>query len=182
LTTVAYGSEQSLLIGACPSRPQRPSVFGRFTHRLICSIERSDILCSGSSQKLVLRLIKGANVDMLVPGCGRPRHATNEGSERGSSYARLSHRYPENDEAHKDEKASTHQPIPAPGFAQSSRMFALTAYQRPPALMERLRGFESHPLRHLIFEEFLRLESLRPFPTAKFWGLQGTSHDLRDPI
>jgi hypothetical protein len=40
----------------------------------------------------------------------------------------------------------------------------------------------SHPLRHLIFEAFLRLESLRSFPTAKFRGFQGTNHDLRDAI
>jgi hypothetical protein len=111
-----------------------PDLFGRFTHRLIYAIERFDTLCSGSSQKIVPRLVKGANVDMLVPACGRP-HAINEGSERGSSYARFSYRYSENDEAHKEEITSTHQPLPAPGFAQSSRMFAFTASQRPPALM-----------------------------------------------
>ena len=40
---------------------------------------------------------------------------------------------------------------------------------------------QSHPLRHLIFEAFLRLESLRSFPTAKPLqnrGFQGTNHAL----
>src|ERR1700735_4412240 len=37
------------------------------------------------------------------------------------------------------------------------------------------RGFESHPLRHLIFEAFLRLESLRSFPTAKLPPNSGDS-------
>src|SRR5580704_911105 len=41
------------------------------------------------------------------------------------------------------------------------------------------RGFESHPLRHLIFEAFLRLESLRSFPTA---SLLPNSGDLRGRI
>src|ERR1700692_2441277 len=37
------------------------------------------------------------------------------------------------------------------------------------------RGFESHPLRHLIFEGFLRLESLRSFPTASLLPNSGDS-------
>src|SRR5450631_4278301 len=37
------------------------------------------------------------------------------------------------------------------------------------------RGFESHPLRHLIFEAFLRLESLMSFPTAKLLPNSGDS-------
>src|ERR1700723_3349612 len=41
------------------------------------------------------------------------------------------------------------------------------------------RGFESHPLRHLIFEAFLRLESLGSFPTAK---LLPNSGDFRGRI
>jgi hypothetical protein len=35
--------------------------------------------------------------------------------------------------------------------------------------------FESHPLRHLIFESFLRLESLRSFPTASLLPNSGDS-------
>jgi len=60
--------------------------------------------------------------------------------------------------------------LPKAGRRGDSRGRRTSRFQQLTDFYLRLRGFESHPLRHLIFESFLRLESLRSFPTAKFWG------------
>src|SRR5450631_912571 len=63
----------------------------------------------------------------------------------------------------------------APGSTKSQERFWTRAAR--PQGEGRDGPSQSHPLRHFIFESFLRLESLGLFPTAKFRGLWGTDHD-----
>ena len=63
--------------------------------------------------------------------------------------------------------------LPKAGRRGDSRGRRTSRFQQLTDFYLRLRGFESHPLRHLIFESFLRLESLGTFPTAKFRGFEG---------
>src|SRR5271167_3665967 len=65
--------------------------------------------------------------------------------------------------------------LPKAGRQGDSRGRRGTGFQQLTDFYLRLRGFESHPLRHLIFESFLRLESLRSFPTASLLPKSGDS-------
>ena len=65
--------------------------------------------------------------------------------------------------------------LPKAGRRGESRGWRAAGFQQLTDFYLRLRGFESHPLRHLIFESILRLESLGTFPTAKLLPNSGDS-------
>jgi hypothetical protein len=69
--------------------------------------------------------------------------------------------------------------LPKAGRRGDSRGRRAPSFQQLTDFHLRLRGFESHPLRHLNSNSFLRLESLRSFPTA---SLLPNSGDFRGRI